>query len=54
MKVSFRIIIFCNFADAILCVRDSNEKPTASAGNADERGLAMNSPTRMSECSAAE
>jgi len=35
-------------------VRDSNEKPTASDGNVAERGLAMNSPTRMSEWSEAE
>lgn len=48
MKVSFCIIIFSNFADAIICVRDSNEKPTASEGNSAVRGLVMNSPTRVS------
>ncbi|GEM_PF-6788141 len=54
MKVSFCIIIFSNFANAIICVRDSNEKPTASEGNSAERGLVMNSPTRVSEWSEAE
>jgi len=54
LKVSFYIIIFSNFADAIICVRDSNEKPAASEGDSTERGLAMNSPARVSEWSKAE